>query len=381
MKKFEQFSLVQRAMTVAGLAPFILVGCAVHQQLPGAAFVPVPPRVSGPGATAQAAADATPVSAPVSVPAAVVQPMAPEGLTSTVGALSKNFDGIVGIAVTSVNDGWIVSAGGDRKLPQQSVSKLWVAMTVLDAVDQGRFSLDDPITITEADLTLFHQPVAGLIKDGAYRTTVGALMFRALTTSDNTANDRLLRHVGGPDVVRAFIAKKQLGEIRFGPGERLLQSKTAGLEWKPEYSKGNAFSLARAKLPRGVRLAAFDSYVADPPDGAAPDAIARALARLKKGELLSPASTSWLLNTMESSRTGKQRLRGAVPPGWTFGHKTGTGQDLFGHTAGYNDVGILTAPDGKSYTVAVMIGDTSRPIPERQDLMQAVVAAVVANHR
>ena len=83
---------------------------------------------------------------------------------------------------------------------------------------------------------------------------------------------------------------------------------------------------------------------------------------------------------MESSRTGKQRMRGAVPAGWTFGHKTGTGQDFGGRTAGYNDVGFLIAPDGKSYAIAVMIGDTPRPIPERQALMQAVVESVVANH-
>ena len=74
-------------------------------------------------------------------------------------------------------------------------------------------------------------------------------------------------------------------------------------------------------------------------------------------------------------------MRGAVPPGWSFGHKTGTGQDLAGRTAGYNDVGLLMAPDGSGYAIAIMIGDTPRPIPARQALMQAVVASVVANHR
>ena len=41
----------------------------------------------------------------------------------------------------------------------------------------------------------------------------------------------------------------------------------------------------------------------------------------------------------------------------------------------------LTAPDGTRYAVAVMIGDTRRSIPQRQALMQAVAAAVVASHR
>jgi beta-lactamase class A len=261
------------------------------------------------------------------------------------------------------------------------VSKLWVAMTVLDLRDQGRLKLDDPITVRTEDLTLFHQPVAALIKGDGYHTTVGELLQRALTMSDNTCNDRLLQYVGGPGAVRAFIQRKNLGDIRFGPGERALQSGTAGLTWRPEYAFGDGFNRARAALPRADRLAAFDRYVGDPPDGAAPAAIAAALAMLKKGDLLSRSSTDYLIGTMQSSKTGKQRLRGAVPAGWSFGHKTGTGQDLVGRTAGYNDVGILTAPDGRSYALAVMIGDTLRPIPERQALMQAVVSAVVVNHR
>lgn len=356
-------------MTVAGLGPAVLLGCAVHENPQLAAFLPAPNyRVLMPIPSATAAA-AHPV-----VPA-------PEGLVSSLGAITRNFNGVVGVAVTSVDTGWIASSGGARKLPQQSVSKLWVAMTVLDAVDQGRIHLSDPLVITRSDFTLFHQPVASLVKgDQGYVSTVGEILKRALTMSDNTCNDKLLRLVGGPDAVRSFIARNALGPIRFGPGEKLLQAGTAGLQWKPEYSMGNSFAVARARLSRDVRVAAFDSYVADPPDGAAPLAIAGALARLKRGELLSPGSTAWLIATMQSSHTGKQRLRGAVPPGWQFGHKTGTGQDLFSRTAGYNDVGILTAPDGRSYALAVMIGDTSRPIPERQKLMQSVVQAIIAQH-
>jgi beta-lactamase class A len=84
---------------------------------------------------------------------------------------------------------------------------------------------------------------------------------------------------------------------------------------------------------------------------------------------------------MSGTRTGRARFKAAVPPGWSLAHKTGTGQDLGGRTAGFNDIGILTAPDGKAYSLAVMIGDTARVPRERQLLMQAVVAAIVANHR
>jgi beta-lactamase class A len=368
--RFLGFSSIERALTVAGLGPAILLGCSVHENSELAAYLPAPTyRVLMP------------------IPAAVAAPVvrrvpAPQGLVSGLDLLTRDFNGLVGVAVTSIDDGWVAAnTTAVRPLPQQSVSKLWVAMTVLDQVDQGRIRLDDPLTITRADFTLFHQPVAALVKDGVgYTSTVGEIMRRAMQMSDNTCNDKLLRLVGGPEAVREFIARKQLGAIRFGPGERLLQAGTAGLEWRPEYSFGGAFSQARARLAPEVRLAAFEAYVGDPPDGAAPAAIASALARLKRGELLSSASTDWLLRTMAAARTGRARVRGALPPGWEFAHKTGTGQDLRGRTAGFNDVGILTAPNGRSYAVAVMIGDTGRPVRERQQLMQAVATTIVAHH-
>lgn len=307
-----------------------------------------------------------------------IPPAAPAVLVAAVNNLVRGFDGKVGIAVVSIDKGWQAAANGDLALPQQSVSKLWVAMTVLDAIDQGRVRLDDPVKVTREDLTLFHQPIAAMVRGEGYQASVAELLQRSLTQSDNTANDRLLRFVGGPAVVSDFIRRRGLGTIKFGPGERLLQSQTAGLAWRSEFATGNGFVRARAQLPLDTRQKAYQAYVADPPDGAAPIAIAGALARLKRGALLSATSTRYLIETMEAARTGKQRLAGAVPPGWRFGHKTGTGQDLAGRTAGYNDVGILTAPDGRSYALAVMIGDTPRPIAERQALMHAVVASVIA---
>lgn len=338
------------------------------------------PAASQPRGAAPARAAPPVVSVPVPPPAARPVSPAPSPLAVAVAQAVSGFPGRAGAAVRAVDDGWTVEAGGRQLLPQQSVSKLWVVLTVLDQRDEGRVRLDDPITISRQDLTLFHQPIAWLVtRNGGYTTTVGDLLTRALTQSDNTANDRLLTLVGGPGAVRDMLANKRLGQIRFGPGERLLQARTAGLEWRPEYSLGGAFTAARSRLAPAVRKAALDAYVSDPPDGAAPLAIADALARLTRGELLSESSTRFMLETMGRTVTGRARLRAAVPPGWTVEHKTGTGQDLGGRNAGFNDVGILTAPDGRRYAIAVMIGDTTRPTPERQRLIQAVARAV-ADH-
>lgn len=305
----------------------------------------------------------------------------PPALVSVIRNLGQSFQGKVGIAVRRIGAPWTVAWNGNALFPQQSVSKLWVSMTFLDAVDRGKLRLFDTTTITRNDLTLFHQPTAALVaKDGAWTTSYSDLMRRAMTQSDNTANDALLRAVGGPEAVRGFLARRLIRDIRFGPGERLMQSATAGLDWRQDYAIGRNFYAARAKLPMSVRVKALDNYLANPPDGAAPASIVQALAKLKRNEMLSPASSRLLLSIMEEAKTGPQRIKGGVPPGWSYLHKTGTGQDLPPRSTGFNDIGIMTAPDGVSYAVAVMIGSTTVAIPERWALMQAVAKAVVANH-
>ena len=305
----------------------------------------------------------------------------PTALVSVIRSLGQSFKGKVGIAVRRIGADWTVAWNGNSLFPQQSVSKLWVSMTFLDAVDRGKLRLTDTTTLTRNDLTLFHQPSAALVaKQGGWTTSYSDLMRRAMTQSDNTCNDALLRAAGGPDAVRGFLARRMIKDIRFGPGERLLQSATAGLDWRQDYSLGRNFYAARARLPMSVRVKALGHYLASPPDGAAPSAIVAALAKLKQGDMLSPASTRLLLNVMSEAKTGPQRVKGGVPAGWHYLHKTGTGQDLAPRSTGYNDVGIMTAPDGTSYAVAVMIGSTTVPIPERWALMQAVSKAVAANH-
>jgi beta-lactamase class A len=330
------------------------------------------------------AASQTPAPKP-RLPAAVavhLAPPAPQYIRDRIDELGRGFDGHVGIAVRSIDEGWSTGWKANELYPQQSCSKLWVSITAMDAIDKGKVSLDDQVTLTRDDLTLFHQPIAAaILGTGTYRTTLGDLMVRAITTSDNTANDKLMRVVGGPKAVRGMIAAKHLGAIRFYDGERALQSRIAGLMWSPAYSTGTAFSDARDALPFNLRKAAFNRYVEDPYDGAAPSAVVNSLARLKRGELLSPTSTQKLLDIMSHTKTGPNRLKGGLEPGWVLNHKTGTGQVLGSQQAGYNDIGILTAPDGTSYAVAVMIKLTSVPLPVRMTLMNNVVQAVIAQHK
>jgi beta-lactamase class A len=192
-------------------------------------------------------------SAP-SAPAATAQEAAARRiLEAQVRALGEAFNGDIGIAVRDVQSGWTTSFDGDTYFPQQSVSKFWVALTALDKADRGELSLTAPVTVTKADITLFHQPIVAQIGAGGYSTTIGDLIYRAITTSDNTCNDFVLWKSGGPDAVRSFLRSRGIDGIRFGPGERLLQSQIAGIQWQQSWAYNGGFYKARNALPLAQR--------------------------------------------------------------------------------------------------------------------------------
>lgn len=328
---------------------------------------------------------AAPRAAPPPRPAQVLPPRsadtsAPAEMEQGIRALWASYPDRAGIAVLRDGVAWEIAHRGGEPMPQQSVSKLWVAIAILQGVDDGRWNLSDPVTVRAGDITVFSRAAQAKVGANRWQTSIRQLLTLAMTRSDNTANDVLMKRAGGPEAIRAILSAKGLSAIRFSDGEHLMQSATAGLTWREDYRRGQSWQAARAQLSDSTRRAAMDRYIANPTDGASPLAIARGLLRLKRGELLSPASTRLLIGLMTDSVTGRARLRGGVPLGWQFAHKTGTGQDFAGRTAGYNDVGLMTAPDGTTYAVVVMIAEAYRPIIERQQLMQGVAAIVAANH-
>lgn len=305
----------------------------------------------------------------------------PRALQDAISKIWRETPDRLGIAIRQVGCNWQVGERTEQMFPQQSVSKLWVAATLLDAADRDRINLDERITLTRRDLTVFNQTLRGaILEKGQVTFRLRQLLQISLSESDNISNARLLRRAGGPDAVRRYLARQGLDGIRFGPGEIAMQSAIAGVTWQNDYSLGRRFEEARAKIPHAVRERHLQAYLDDPVDGATPGALTAALVRLAEGRLLSPASTQHLLDVMLNSRSGPRRLKGGVPRGWKVYHKTGTGQSLGRRDTAYNDIALLEAPDGSRYAVAVLIGETTRPIAARMELMQTVSRSVVQFH-
>ena len=310
--------------------------------------------------------------APVPAP-----PPAPPEFQAKLDALAAKYGEKVGIAVMDIDNGWVAQVNGEDFFPQQSVSKTWVALTVLDFIDRGQLAFEQPVFMGPEDRSVFTQPIASKIGRNGFTTSIDDLLKRALTQSDNAANDMLIKVLGGANVVMSTLDRKGLEGLRMDVDERRLQAKIAGVQWKDDLVLGDRFRVARAQLPDEVREQAMQAYLTDPYDGAQPVAIVQALARLKRGQLLSTANSEWMIDTMMANRTGHSRLRAGAPGDWDIGDKTGTGQDWDGASIGINDIAIMIAPDGKSYAVAVMIQRTKQGLEARRRFMQSVSRAVV----
>lgn len=304
---------------------------------------------------------------------------ADERLKAEIEAYWKKFPGRVGIAIYTPFSDNIIGKRETEAFPQQSVSKMWVALTILEQVNAGKLSLDKRIRVSGDDVVVFSQPLKRYLNGpDSFEMPVGELLAHSINASDNLANNVLLRVAGGPKSINQMLERRNITSIRFGPGEVLLQSAIAGLEWQPEYRKGNAFKEQRSRIPVSKRRAALDEYLESPLDGAAPGTIVLVLKRFSERGPNDPGAK--LLKIMTATYTGRSRLRSGLAPGWRLAHKTGTGQVLGQTSTAINDVGVMKAPDGCVYPVAVMIAETRAGKEVTDGLMRNVARAVVRHH-
>jgi beta-lactamase class A len=279
-----------------------------------------------------------------------------DALQRRLEALAGGSDGRLGVCVEDAAGRSCLR--GDERFPMQSVMKLVVAVAVMEAVDHKG---DEPVLVRRQDLSLFVQPLAKLVTDRGYRTTIGDLVRRAVIDSDSAAADILIARLGGTKAVQPSLDGLRVAGVRIDRDERHLQTEIAGLSWRPEYLDPKALDLAIAGVPRARREAANHAYRVDVRDTATPRGMAELLERLATQKLLSERSTRYLMNVMRQTVTFPERLKAGAAPGWTLGHKTGTGGTWNGVTPATNDVGIFHPP-----MEGLFQWPFSSPIAERQ---------------
>jgi len=268
--------------------------------------------------------------------------------------------GILGITVVDLATGrsWRVNA--ERAYPMMSVFKAPLGATVLAQAESGKLSLDRTVIVRRADLVTGGVSRITATFQGDHETfSVRQLLAAAVSNSDNTAADVLLELVGGPHVVTAFLRAHGIRAMRVDRGEE---------EIAREFEEGGA---AQVIGRRG-----YEAYLKDPRDRTTPDDAALFLRKLWRRELLSDAATRQLLGLLYA-QTVPDRLRAGIPADVRLADKCGTSASVDGMTAAFNDIGILTWPDGRTVIVAAFL--TASPLPgSRMNALFAAIARTVA---
>ncbi len=268
--------------------------------------------------------------------------------------------GTLGIAVLDLPSGFEWRVNAEQAFPMMSVFKVPVAAAVLAHIERGKLSMDQTVSVRRSDLE------SGTIRDHfrgmQMNFTVRQLLTDAVSKSDNTAVDTLLKLIGGPKVVTAFLRTHGIEGMRVDLGERGFKPVFGDLKphLQPPANETAAQELAR--LRRG-----YKAYLADPRNRSTPDAATRFLRKLWRRELLSPISTQYLIDLMYAQTTPR-RLRAGLPLGVRLADKCGTSYTLENMTAAFNDIGILTWPDGHTVIVAAFLTASTASQDERNAL-------------
>ncbi len=248
-------------------------------------------------------------------------------LERSIAQLANGDRGRIGVAAIDLSTGQQVSVLGDQRFPMASTSKIAIAATFMEGVEQGRWTLSSefPLMIPVRS-TPFSSKVAP-VKPGQYMAAVD-LIELMITRSSNSATDALLKAVGGPQAVNDWTRRAGVREFR---------------------------------LDRDIATLVRDDGEIDPAshidlrDSASPKAMIDLLVGLYQGKFLSAESRRVILGAMERCRTGTRRIPALLPASASVKHKTGS----LNNTS--SDIGIIEAPDGRAIAVAIYVtGQGSR---------------------
>ena len=260
------------------------------------------------------------------------------GLEAQVAQVAGHDQGRIGVAAVDLATGRTVSILGDMPFPMASTSKIAIAATFLDQVEQGKLRLDATYPLMVPQRSAKYSTAVAPVRPGTMLTG-RYLIERAIINSDNQATDALLAAVGGTQAVNRWV--RQTGITGF-------------------------------RLDRDIATLVRDDGEYDPArmidqrDSATPLAMVRLLSGLYQGEWLSKSSRDVLIGAMERCATGKRRIKGMLPMDAMVAHKTGTLHNTS------SDVGIIHAPDGRAMAVAIYVtGQGGKPARDERIAMIA----------
>jgi beta-lactamase class A len=248
----------------------------------------------------------------------------------------QNKNAKVGVAIRGIENGDTLSINGNDDFPMFSVVKVPTAITVLHLVDKKKLSLDSIIHFVHSSLdTNTFSPIRDEINKAEFDLSIRDLLSYSISRSDNIAFEKLVELVGGIKVVSDYTKHIQQNIFINATGK-------AGLK---EYIKNSSTPLAMNSL----------------------------LIKIDQEKLISKSSRDLFWKLMKETKNAPNRIKGLLPEGTVVMHKPGTsGADDDGMNIAFNDVGIVTLPNGKHFVISVFITNSK----ENDEVNAAIIAEI-----
>lgn len=258
-----------------------------------------------------------------------------------IAELANPAQGRIGVAAVDLATGEQIMVLGDQLFPMASTSKIAVAATFLEMVEQGRYTLTSefPLLLPERSARL-SSPKAP-VRAGQYMPAIDLIEIM-ITRSSNPATDALLAAVGGPAAVNDWVRRQGIKDFSINRDIATLVRDDG--EFNP-------------------------AHHIDKRDAATPRAMVQMLAGLYRGDFLSDESRRVLLGAMSRTVTGKRRIPAHIPLEARVSHKTGS----LNNTS--SDIGIIECPDGRAIAVAIYVTGQGTKLA-REERIAAIARAL-----
>nr|WP_256261376.1 class A beta-lactamase [Pseudomonas gingeri] len=251
--------------------------------------------------------------------------------------LEREHEGTLGVALMNCSTGAIASHRGNERVLLNSTSKLFIAAAVLARVDSGKEKLDRLLVVRESDLGGW-TPITEK-RLGEPGMTVAELCLAAVAWTDNAASNVLIRSVGGPEAVTAYL--RSIGDDI-------------------------------TRLDRYEPALNEHDHEGDERDTTTPLAMMKTLKTLLLGDALLPSSRHQLAAWTIEGKTGATRLRAGMPASWLVGEKTGTND-----VGNANDVGVAW-PTDRGAVIAVAYTFLPKASKEQRDKAIAMIGEMAS---
>jgi beta-lactamase class A len=301
---------------------------------------------------------------------------APNDLEAEWRAIAREADGTAGAAALHLGSGRRANLNGDDRFPLASVCKLPIAMAVLEMVSERRLSLGLRMEIPPYDVWPGVSPIAERWpKEKWFR--LDEMVELMIEKSDNTAVQTLFRAAGRAVGMGLRMKEWGIDGMRLDRDERTCGLEAMGVrnippvkEWTPHMS-----SALVGQVPAAEQAVSLRRFLDDPRDTATPNATLALLQKLYGGKILPGDLTGRLRGFLEKTTTGKDRIKGLLPPQTVVAHKTGTTADAGDLNGSTNDVGVITLPNRSQVAVAFYLKGSTRPLAAREAIIARMARA------